>query len=226
MSSMRRFGDPGARLGALVLLAVMIAGCGDVTQTFATRPPAPIASSVRVLVPDSSAAAASGGPRATSAAVTVDKITATYTYKDALITPVAHLYGTFLDDFVIATIVNHNSATVKVVVESEISGFTDTANDTVTVAAGATQEVRQNPRLTTSAIDSLSSQKQADLHVVVSYLDNGQPRTVLDQTNQTLVTSRRDFPWTINGMTEQQDYNLITAMVTPTDPGVEALRGD
>jgi hypothetical protein len=223
MSSMRKFSDTGARLGALVLLAVMIAGCGEVAQSFATRPPAPIASSVRVVVPDSSAAAASGGPRATAAAATVDKITVTYTYKDALITPIAHLYGTWLEAFVIATIVNHNSASVKVVVESEISGFTDTASDTVTVAAGATQEVRQNPRLTTSAIDSLTSQKQADLHVVVSYLDNGQPRTILDQTNQTLVTSRRDFPWTIKGMTEQQDYNLIAAMVTPTDPGVELL---
>jgi hypothetical protein len=163
MSSMRKFSDTGARLGALVLLAVMIAGCGEAAQSFATRPPAPIASSVRVVVPDSSAAAASGGPRATAAAATVDKITVTYTYKDMLITPIAHLYGTWLEAFVIVTIVNHNSASVKVVVESEISGFTDRAADTVTVAAGATQEVRQNPRLTTSAIDSLTSQKQADL---------------------------------------------------------------
>jgi hypothetical protein len=223
MGSVRKFGDTGVRLGAVALLALLIAGCSDAAQTFATRPPAAIASSVRVVVPDSSAAISSGGPRATAAAVTVDKITVTYTYKDALITPIAHLYGTILDDFVIATIVNHNTASVKVVVASEISGFTDTATDTATVAAGATQEVRQNPRLTTAAIDSLSSQKEADLHVVVSYLDNGQPRTVLDQTNQTLVTSRRDFPWTIKGMTEQEDYNLIAAMVTPTDPGVEQL---
>jgi hypothetical protein len=224
MSSIGRHSDKLARLGALSLLAALIAGCGDVADSFPTRPPAgPVASAAHAAVPSSSAAPAASGPRATAAAATVDKITATYTYKDELITPVAHLYGAFLDDFVIATIVNDNTAAVKVVIESEISGFTDKASDTVTVAAGDKQEIRQNPRLTTAAIDSLTSQKEADLHVVVSYLDNGQPRTVLDQTNQTVVTSRRDFPWTIKGMTQAQDYNLIAAMVTPTDPGVEQL---
>ena len=224
MSSMRRSAEMGARLAALGLAAVLIAGCGSSATSFATRPPAgPVASSVKVVVPNSSGAAASGGPRATAAPATVDKITATYTYRDELITPIAHLYGTFLDDFVIATIVNDNSEDVKVVVQSQIEGFTDQSSDTITVAAGQTEVVRQDPQLTSDAIDSLTSEKQADLHVVISYLDNGQPRTVLDQTNQTIVTSRRDFPWTINGMTEQQDFNLIAAMVTPTDPGVEQL---
>jgi hypothetical protein len=133
------------------------------------------------------------------------------------------LYGTKLDDFVIATIANHNASSVKVVVASEISGYTNRASDTVTIAANGTKVVRQNPRLTPTAIDGLSSAKQADLNVVVSYLDNGQPRIVLDQTSQTLVTSRRDFPWTIKGFSQQADYNLIAAMVTPTDPGVEKL---
>ena len=107
---------------------------------------------------------------------TVDQITADYTYKESLITPLAHLYGTFLDAFVIATIVNGNSEPVKVVVESEISGFTDAATDTITISGGGTKEVRQNPRLTTAAIDSLTSQKEADLHVTISYLDAGQRR--------------------------------------------------
>jgi hypothetical protein len=228
MSSRRRFQERHALLGAVALAmlvsTVVFAGCGDAEVTFRTRPPVgPIASSVHVAVPVGSAATASAASRATAATGSVDRITATYTYRDALITPLAHLYGTFLDAFVIATIVNGNSEPVKVVVESEISGFTDAATDTITISGGGTKEVRQNPRLTTAAIDSLTSQKEADLHVTISYLDAGQRRTIVDQTNRTLVTSRRDFPWTINGMSQQMDYDLLAAMVTPTDPGVEQL---
>jgi hypothetical protein len=229
MGSRRNWREMCARSGAIALLLVAIAGCGDSGQTFSTRPPAgPHASGVRVVVPTASEAVGSGAigsgaPRATGAAVTVDNITATYTFKLELITPLQNLYGNKLDDFVIATIVNHNASPVKIVVSSQINSYTDVVSETVTIAASGTTVVRQNPRLTPTAIDGLNSAKQADLHVVVSYLDNGQPRTVLDQTSSTLVTSRRDFPWTIKGFSQQDDYNLIAAMVTPTDPGVEKL---
>jgi hypothetical protein len=175
-----------ARFGALALVVVVIAACSSSGPTW---PPAkssgssvasagPLASGMQVVLPGSSGAVASqavasGAPRATVGAVTVDQITADYTYKDELITPIAHLYGTFLDDFVIVTITNANSAAVKVVVTSQINGYTDQATDTVTVDANGTEEVRQNPSLTTAAIDGLNSQHQADLHVTVAYLDNG-----------------------------------------------------
>ena len=106
---------------------------------------------------------------------------------------------------------------------SEIPGFTNQATDTVTVDAGASKVIRQNPGLTTAAINNLNSEKQAAVHVVISYLDNGQRQTVLDQTAATTVTSRRDFPWAIDGMSAAQDYELLAAMVTPTDPKVEEL---
>src|SRR5450759_3596703 len=218
------------QVGGLALVAIMLVGCSSSTVTW---PPAissavPAGSGVHVAIPvDSGAkasqAVASGAPRSTAGAVTVDAITADYTFKSELITPIAHLYGTFLDDFVIATVTNGNTAPVKVLVASEIAGYTSKSSDTVTVAAGATEEVRQNPRLTTAAIDGLNSQHQADLHVTVSYLDAGQLRTVLDQTSPTLITSRRDFPWTIKGFTQQEDWNLVVAMATPTDPKVEEL---
>lgn len=224
------------QFGAVVLVLVVVAGCNSAVATpYNATPQATLASAgplasggVHVVVPESSGAGASqpvasGAPRATAAAVTVDQITADYTYKSELITPIAHLYGLFLDDFVIVTLKNGNAAPVKIVVSSEISGYTSKASDTVTVPGGATQEIRQNPRLTTAAIDGLNSQHEADLHVVVSYLDAGQPRTVVDQTSPTLITSRRDFPWSIKGFTQEEDWNLVVAMVTPTDPGVEAL---
>jgi hypothetical protein len=223
------------QVGATALVAIMLAGCSSSSVTFpparsSAASAAPAGTGVHVAIPDESGAkasqpVASGAPRATAGSVTVDQITADYTYKAELITPLAHLYGLpdLLDDFVIVTVKNDNSAPVKVVVGSEISGFTSKASDTVSVAAGATEEVRQNPRLTTTAIDGLNSQHEADLHVVVSYLDAGQPRTVLDQTSPTLITSRRDFPWSIKGFTQQEDWNLVVAMATPTDPKVEEL---
>jgi hypothetical protein len=219
------------RLGAAALVLAIAAGC---TSSSATWPPVrpsavgPVASGVHVVVPDESGAhasqpVASGAPRATATSATVDQITADYTYKSELITPIAHLYGTFLDDFVIVTIDNGNSSPVKVTVQSNIAGYTDKASDTVTVAAKGTEEIRQNPRLTQAGYDSLNSQHPAELSVVVSYLESGQPRTILDQTSETTITSRDDFPWTIKGFTQQENYDLVVAMITPTDPSVNAL---
>jgi hypothetical protein len=218
--------------GALALILVVAAvGCSSSTYTW---PPSskssgpavtPAASAVHVDVPGSAKPepSASAAPRETSGSATVDNITAGFTYKSSLITPLAHLYGTFLDDFVVVTIDNGNTSPVKVVVSSVINGYTDTANDTVTVPANGNQEVRQNPMLTTAAIDGLNSEHQADLHVTISYLQAGEPKLVLDQTRQTLVTSRRDFPWSIKGFTQIDNYRLVVAMITPSDPSVEQL---
>ena len=215
------------RLAALCAILVVAAGCGNSSATWpGIGPGGPSASDdkraaapsiVRTAEPEAT------GARATAAGVTIDQITVDYSYKSPLITPIAHLYGTKLDDFVIVTIKNDNSESVKVVVTSEISGFTNKAIDTVTVAAKSTEEIRQNPRLTTAAIDELDSERPADLHLLVTYLDNGSQKTLLDQTNQTLITSRRDFPWYIKGMSQQADFDLLPAMVTPSDPAVEQL---
>jgi hypothetical protein len=220
-----------ARLGALALVLVVVAGCSSSSASWPPLNPSaagPVASGVHVDLPGPSGAkasqpVASGAPRATAGAATVDQITADYTYKAELITPIAHLYGTELDDFVIVTIKNDNSSPVKVTVQSDISGYTDKASDTVTVAANGTEEIRQNPELTQAGYDSLNSQHPANLHVVVSYLESGQPRTILDQTSQTLITSRDDFPWSIKGFSQQRNYELVVAMITPTDPSVNAL---
>jgi hypothetical protein len=223
------------RFGAAAVIAMLVVGC---SASAATWPPlnastGPAASGAQasaghVVIPVSSEEATPGGtqaPRQTAGGATVDQITADYTYKSELLTPLAHLYGkeNFLDDFVIVTIKNDNASPVKVVVESQIVDYTDKASDTVTVDANGSAEVRQDPRLNSTAIDGLTSSHDADLHVMVSYLQNGESRTVLDQTSPTTVTSRRDFPWQIKGFTDQEIYNLLAVMVTPTDPGVEQL---
>ncbi len=217
------------RFGAVAMLAVLVVGCSASSATWpALKPVNALPSAGHVVIPGSSAhpsSDASEAPRQTAGAVTVDAITADYTYKGELITPLAHLYGleNFLDDFVIVTIQNDNSSPVKVVVESQITGYTDKSSDTITVDAKSSEKVRQNPRLTTAAIDGLNSSHQADLHVVVSYLQSGDHKTILDQTSQTNVTSRRDYPWRIKGFADQEIYDMLAAMITPSDPGVEDL---
>jgi hypothetical protein len=236
MGSRHKWQEAFARFGALALLLALISGCTTSIATFATRPPSggptssggPLATGVHGWLPASSAAASpgpidTGGPRTTAAPVTVDQITASYDYRDEYITPLAHLYGTRLASFVIVKIKNNNSSVVKIEVTSQITGYTDQQTDTVTISGNGTDEVRQNPRLTTAAIDSLASEHPADLHVVVSYLEAGQPRTVLDQTSQTIVTSRRDFPWKIQGFSDHQDHELLAVMVMENDPAVEGL---
>ena len=223
------------QLLAVAAVAVLVVGCSSSTSTFPVLKPtipggsmAPAATAAHVMIPTGSSAPTSNAteaPRATSAAATVDNVTADYTYKSELITPLAHLYGkdNFLDDFVIVTVDNKNSTPIKVVVESQIIDYTDKASDTVTVDANGSKEIRQNPRLTTTAIDGLNSSHDADLKVTVAYLQNGEPRTILDQTSPTTITSRRDYPWQIKGFTDQEIYNMLAVMVTPTDPAVEKL---
>ncbi|HEX7496591.1 MAG TPA: hypothetical protein VF349_08155, partial [Candidatus Limnocylindrales bacterium] len=213
------------RFGALVLIFIIAAGCSSASATWPATAPS---GGALVDLPGASAAQSSHAveseaPRATAASATVDQITADYVYTSELITPIAHLYGSFIDDFVIVTVDNANASPVKITVQSDISGYTDKASDTVTVAANGSEEIRQNPRLTQAGYESLNSQHPADLHVVVSYLESGQPRTVLDQTSQTLITSRDDFPWSIKGFTQQENYDLVVAMITPTDPSVNTL---
>jgi len=207
--------------GALALIMAVVAGCSTAGATSGDA--GPLASGVRLDLPTESAAVSTGGPGASGGTVTVNQITATYIYRGELITPLAHLYGKFLASFVVITVQNDNSSPVRIIAMSEIPGYTTQAKDTIDVPAGGSQEILQNPRLTTAAIDSLNSEHQADVHVTVSYMDNGQPRTVLDQTSTTLISSRRDFPWKIEGFSDHEVHELLAAMVMPRDPSVEQL---
>lgn len=153
----------------------------------------------------------------------VDKIRADYVYTSELITIIYPLYGSQLDDFVIVTLVNENEVPVKVKVQSEITGYTEAAIETVELAAGETLEVRQNPRLIPSVIETLNTEKPAQVRIRVWALAEGVEKTVLDETGETLVYARRDYPWSIEGFTDAEVFELLAAMVTPSDPAVEKL---
>jgi hypothetical protein len=146
-----------------------------------------------------------------------------YVYTTNLITIIYPLYGSILDDFTIVTLTNTLSTPAQLVVSSEISGYTDQAIDTVSLDAGETLEVRQNPRLIPDVIDQLNVEKPAQFHLRISRLEQGDEKLLIDDTGDTLVYARRDFPWSIPGFSDQEVYELLAAMVTPNDPSVEEL---
>jgi hypothetical protein len=133
------------------------------------------------------------------------------------------LYGVTLEDYLHVTIHNRNAQPVRSITESEIIGFSDKASDTVDVPANDTVEVTENPRLTQSSLDSLDIARPGSFHLRVVYLQNGDEKLILDETSNVTLTARRDFPWTITGLSQQEDFQLLAAMITPTDPSVEAL---
>ena len=146
-----------------------------------------------------------------------------YVYTNNLITILYPLYGSTLDDFVVINLTNHNAEAVKLIIQSEVTGYTTQSIDTVTVDANGTLEVRQNPRLIPEAIDKLNVARPAQFHLSVVYLDNGVEKPVLDETGETQVYARRDFPWSIPGFNDEEVWELTAAMVTPNDPAVEEL---
>ena len=157
------------------------------------------------------------------AQLNVDNIQADYVYKSDLITVLYPLYGSKLDDFVVVTLTNKNSLPAKVMVQSEIVGYTNMASDTVSLKPGETLEVRQNPLLIPKVLDNLDVEKPAQVHVHVAALQEGVEKPILDETGETTVYARRDFPWSISGFTESEVFQFLAAMVTPNDPSVEAL---
>jgi hypothetical protein len=217
------------QFGTLLLAMILAAGCTGSAATWpALETPGASAGprDVHTAQPGTRTAApqeTGAGPIVTAPPTTVGKITVDYVYRSDYITCLAHLYGTRLADYLIVTVKNDNPQPVKVVVSSEITGFTNQRTDTVSVPANDSLKVLQNPQLTTAALDQLTSLRPAQLHVVVAYLDEGVSRTVIDQNDPTNVWARRDFPWYIKGMSQQEDFELLAVMVMPLDPAVENL---
>jgi len=153
----------------------------------------------------------------------VEDIQADYVYTSELITILYPLYGSKLDDFVIVSLNNQSAFPVKVVVKSEVAGYTDQAIDTVDLDAGEMLEVRQNPLLIPAVIEDLNVEKPAQVRIHVAALQEGIEKTILEETGETTIYARRDFPLSIEGFSEPEVLELFAAMVTPNDPSVEEL---
>ena len=224
-----------------VLVLLMVLSCsifspanhtgGSETRPYQTTKPgaSPVvrSSSVPILLPTGHPTKGASNPNlptaTSSGGTSVDQISIDYTYTTNLITVVYPLYGSVLDDFVVVDLKNDNPGSVRIVVTTDIEGYTDEAMDTVDIDGGGQAEVRQNPLLKSEAIDNLNDAKPASFHIKVVMLDNGEEKLLLDETQDTLVYGRRDFPWAIEGFTPHEDFELLAAMVTPNDPEVEGL---
>jgi hypothetical protein len=152
----------------------------------------------------------------------VDNIQVNFVYTDNLVTALYHLYGTVLDHFVDITLINSNPEPVRLIIQTEVSGYTTPAVDTVDVPANDQVEIHQDPRLIPEAVDRLNAQKSGVFHIHVTSVVQGEEKMVLDETREILIYSRRDFVW-IPGFETQEEYDLWGAWVTPNDPAVEGL---
>ena len=153
---------------------------------------------------------------------TVDDVEIHYVYTSGFVTALYHLYGSVLDDFVDITLTNNGKDELTFVVQTEVDGYTVRSSDTVDVPAGESLEVHQNPRLLEGAVDQLNSEKQGTFRITVVKLEDGKEILLLDNTDEILIYSRRDWVW-IDGFEWQEEYELWAAWVTPTDPKVEEL---
>ena len=154
---------------------------------------------------------------------TVGQLEVDYVYTSNLITVIYPLYGSLLDDFAIVVVTNTGTTPAQILVRTEVSGYTTQSSDTLTVPGGEAWEIRQNPRLIPEVIEQLNVEKPAQFHIRVALLDEGEEKLLLDETGETLVYARRDFPWAIPGFNDEEVFELVAAMVTPNDPAVEEL---
>ena len=207
----------------LLCLALLCLGCSS-AGVVSTTQPAGVASTAQPAIvattPPPTNAAATTLP---TAALSVDDIQVHYTYTTDLITVLYPLYGSKLADFVTVSLDNRGALPARVVVKSEIVGYTDPAIDTVDVPAGQTLDVGQNPLLIPSVIDDLNTEKPAQVHIHVAALQEGVEKTLLDETAETTVLARRDFPFSMPGLSQTEVFGFFAAMVTPNDPSVETL---
>ena len=214
----QRLSLPRFWLAAIALFVLISLSCSFFGRA---APPTPPPTPDEILIPtlpSEPLASEPEGPTSTAGGMQVD-----YVYTSNLITIIYPLYGTILDDFVVVTLANQGDSPAEVMVSSEISGYTGQAMDTVTVEPGETLEVRQNPLLRPEVIDDLNVEKPAQFHIRVAQLESGEEKTLLEETGETLVYARRDFPWSIPGFSDPEVFELIASMSTPNDPAVEAL---
>jgi hypothetical protein len=145
-----------------------------------------------------------------------------YAYEGGLVSALYNLYGSLLPSFVDFSFTNNTGESVRLLAESEISGYSTVSADTVDVAPGTTLKISQNPRLKPEKMDEMNSQRPGTLLVRVTQLVEGADEVLLEESKEILLYSRRDFVW-IGDRTPQEDVEFYCAWITPTDPVVEEL---
>ena len=128
---------------------------------------------------------------------------------------VYHLYGTFFDSLAKSTLTNHNSFPVTVRVQADAPHYTDVAIETLTLAPGETAIVTQNPPLLAGVLEQLNEAKNAQLHIRVDYLQEGEQRLIYEGTEPLTVWARGDVGLGVPGF--YNPFLFEATLVTPND---------
>jgi hypothetical protein len=106
-------------------------------------------------------------------------------------------------------------------VESAVSSYTESDIKTVTIGAGQTIAVGQDPPLSPSVFGLLNENRNAMLYVRVDYLKQGEKRLIYEDTSPLTLYSRDNFPWNVPGF--HNGTVFLGTMVTPNDPAIDEL---
>jgi len=120
--------------------------------------------------------------------------------------------------FIDFTLTNNGNADATVTVESEISGYTEKATNTVIVPAKKTVTIGQTPLFKQGQIPS--ERTNAQLH----YLVKSDGNIIDEQTDPVTIYAKDTMVWTVDDGNESTDMSeFIGAWVTPHATGIDKL---
>ena len=145
-----------------------------------------------------------------------------YEYLGQYVPAISQLYGDALDSFVDITLSNTGGESMTVLVSSWIDGISEPLEETVSIPAGESLTIRQNPKALPEAVDMLDKRQDGLLRVKITRQTSNGDLVLHDESADITVYSRRDFVWQ-NGLNDLANHTLLAAWITPEAPAVQAL---
>ncbi|MEN6395727.1 MAG: hypothetical protein ABFC78_04510 [Methanoregula sp.] len=185
-------------LVALLCAAGCISSNNDVTNEVATASQTPSVSS--------------------SGTATPGNIVADISAMDVVMPGIYYQFPNQNITFIDFTLTNNGNADTTVTVESEISGYTEMAINTVIVPAKETVTIGQTPLFKQGQIPS--ERTNAQLH----YLVKSDGNIIDEQTNPVTIYAKDTMVWAVDDGNESTDMSeFIGAWVTPHATGIDKL---
>ena len=145
-----------------------------------------------------------------------------YEYLVQFVPMISELYGDALDSFVDITLGNTAEESMTVQVSIWIEGISEPVEETVSIPAGESLTIRQNPKALPQAVDKLDKRRDGLLRIRVSRQTPNGGLVLYDESADIAVYSRRDFVWQ-KGLGDLANHKLLAAWITPEAPAVRAL---
>jgi len=154
-----------------------------------------------------------GSPVATSGNIMVD-----ITEMDVIMPGIYYQFPQQEMTFIDFTLTNNGNEDAAVMVESEISGYTEKAVNTVNVPARQSVTIGQTPLFRQGLIPS--ERTNAQIHYVIK----SDGKVILEQTDPVTIYAKDTMVWAVNEGDESTDMSgFIGAWVTPHATGIDKL---